>query len=257
MVYQARKNARKNYRKNARKDDRKNMNGHNEHLIIGIDSATNGCSVALMAGGRVLASVAKEMSRGQAEELMLMVDGTLKEAAVTPADLDMVAVSIGPGSFTGLRIGLAAARGLALSLSIPCIGVSTFETCAKAVDEKSLDGQSLLVAVETRRDDIYAQLFDKNLNPLSDGAAMSAAGLGLLVAGNDVVVAGDGGARAVEMLGGCECNAQLLDANIQPGAVEVCAIAGAKYTPGEIPPPPQPLYLRPPEAKIPQPKIRT
>ena len=233
------------------------MNGHNGHLIIGIDSATSGCSVAIMAGGRVLASRAKEMSRGQAEELMPMVAAALKEAAITPTDLDLVAVSIGPGSFTGLRIGLAAARGLALSLSIPCIGVSTFETCAAAVDKTVLAERKLLVAIETRRDDIYAQLFDEGLNPLSPGAAMSDAGLGLLVAANNVVVAGDGAPRAVAMLKGCECNAQLLDANIQPGAIEACAIAGPRYVPGEMPPPPQPLYLRPPEAKIPQPKNRT
>ncbi len=241
------------------------MNGHKQPLIIGIDSATSGCSVAVMAGGQVLATTVKEMTRGQAEELMPMVDGALKESGITPSQLDLVAVTIGPGSFTGLRIGLAAARGLALSLSIPCIGVSTFEACAAAVDKNAIGPDSrgkLLIAIETRRDDIYAQLFDADLAPLSTGAAMDGAGLVSLVADNNVVVAGDGGLRAIEMLKNHDnthgnTNAVLFDVGIFSGAVHACTIADSKYKPGAIPPPPQPLYLRPPEAKIPQPKNRT
>ena len=240
------------------------MNGHKQPLIIGIDSATSGCSVAVMAGGQVLAATVKEMSRGQAEELMPMVDGILKESDITPAELDLVAVSIGPGSFTGLRIGLAAARGFALSLSIPCIGVSTFEVCAAAVDKNVIGPGKLLIAIETRRDDIYAQLFNSDLTPLSDGAAIDDVGLVSLVAevaDNNVVVAGDGGARAIEMLKNHgNIKATLFDVGVFSGAVHACTIAGSKYKPykpGAIPPPPQPLYLRPPEAKIPQPKNRT
>lgn len=234
------------------------MNGHKQPLIIGIDSATSGCSVAVMAGAQVLATTVKEMSRGQAEELMPMIEGILKESDITPPQLDLVAVSIGPGSFTGLRIGLATARGLALSLSIPCIGASTFEVCAAAVDKNAIGAGKLLIAIETRRDDIYAQLFNSDLTPLSDGAAMDCVGLATLVADNNVVVAGDGGVHAIEMLknqGGTK--ATLFDVGVFSGAVHACTIAGSKYKPGEIVPPPQPLYLRPPEAKIPQPKNRT
>ncbi len=236
----------------------KTMNGHNQPLIIGIDSATSGCSVAVMAGGQVLASAAKEMARGQAEELMPMVDSALRESGITPAELDLVAVTIGPGSFTGLRIGLAAARGFALSLSIPCIGASTFETAAAAVDKNTIGAGKLLIAIETRRDDIYAQFFDTDLTPLSVGAAMDDAQLATLVADNNVVVAGDGGLRAIEMLNNHgNTNTTWFDVELLSGAVHACTIAGLKYKSGEIPPPPQPLYLRLPEAKIPQPKNRT
>lgn len=205
-----------------------------------------------------MGSAAKEMSRGQAEEIMPMLGRVLSDAGVTPADVDCVAVTIGPGSFTGLRIGLSTARGFALSLGLPCIGVSTFESIALAAKDKISDAQKLLVVIEPRRDDIYAQLFDKNLNPLSNGAALDAGGLKSLVAdaGGNIAVVGDGRARAIEMLGDIKNEITVPDISLLNGAIHACTIAKTKYKAGEIPPPPQPLYLRPPDAKIPPPFVR-
>lgn len=219
--------------------------------ILGIDSATSGCAVAVVKGGRVLASDGREMARGQAEVLMTMVDGVLKEANVSPSQLDAIATTIGPGSFTGLRIGMAAARGLSLSLSIPCIGVTTFEALSLGVET---DGNNFIVAVETKRDDIYAQLFDASHKPLSEGAALDEVGLKALAdkAGDEVLIAGDGAAHAIQMLKNVGINSTALNATAIPAAEHICNLAAEKFIPGEMGNPPQPLYLRPPEAKLPK-----
>lgn len=176
-----------------------------------------------------MGSAAKEMSRGQAEEIMPMLGRVLSDAGVTPADVDCVAVTIGPGSFTGLRIGLSTARGFALSLGLPCIGVSTFAVTALAAKDKISDAQKLLVVIEPRRDDIYAQLFDKNLNPLSNGAALDAGGLKSLVAdaGGNIAVVGDGRARAIEMLGDIKNEITVPDISLLNGAIHACKIGRA------------------------------
>lgn len=238
------------------------MNKHNQPLILGIDSATSLCSVALVAGDTVLAQTTKEMSRGQAEELLVMVDTALKDANIDPQNLDCIAVTIGPGSFTGLRIGLSAARGLALAISKPCIGVTTFEAAAIALGTDNIcniGNNTLLVAIETKRDDIYAQLFDKNMTALSPGAALHPDELAKIVrphSGN-LLVTGDGAASALAMLQTHEIIANPVSTSAPQSAVGVCTIAKTRYQPGgHMVPAPQPLYLRPAEAKIAPPFVR-
>jgi tRNA threonylcarbamoyladenosine biosynthesis protein TsaB len=99
-------------------------------LILAIDTALDACSAALVRDGQSLVSRVEPMVRGQAERLALLVDGIVTEAQLTFADLDAIAVTNGPGAFTGLRVGLAFARGLALALDKPCLGFSTLEVLA-------------------------------------------------------------------------------------------------------------------------------
>ena len=236
----------------------------NQPLMLGIDSATSVCSVALVQGDKTIGAITKKMSRGQAEELLVMVDDVLKKANITPTNIDCVAVSVGPGSFTGLRIGLSAARGLALSISRPCIGVSTFEVTvgtiiADSENYKNILGQKkILIAIETRREDIYAQLFDENFLPLSNGAALHEDELVKIVGPytEELVVVGDGAPRAIEMLKNNGINLAAINPNFEHSAAAVCEIAKNKYSKGMDVSPPKPLYLRPPEAKIPPPDSR-
>ena len=236
----------------------------NEPLILGIDSATSVCSAALVQGDKTLGAITKKMSRGQAEELLVMVDDILKKTNTAATDIDCVAVSVGPGSFTGLRIGLSAARGLALSISRPCIGVSTFEVALGAITGSAdsfkniLRQKKLLIAIETRREDIYAQLFDENFSPLSNGAALHEDEL-VKIAGpytEELAVAGDGAGRAIEMLKNNGINATSINPDFEHSATAVCEIAKNKYSKGVELSPPKPLYLRSPEAKIPPPDSR-
>src|SRR5271168_4937059 len=95
-------------------------------LILSLDSAGAGCGVTVWRDGKILATHAEHMERGQDQRLMPLVLEIMKKAGVTFGDLDRIAVTRGPGSFTGLRIGLAAARGIGLAANKPVIGIDRF-----------------------------------------------------------------------------------------------------------------------------------
>jgi tRNA threonylcarbamoyl adenosine modification protein YeaZ len=96
-------------------------------LILAFDTSAAHCAAALLLGDTMLAARAEEMTRGQAERLMPLLEEILAEHNKTWRDLTAIGVGVGPGNFTGIRIGVSAARGLALALDIPAIGVSTFD----------------------------------------------------------------------------------------------------------------------------------
>ena len=99
-------------------------------IVLGIDTSLDACSVAIVRDDETLTHFRESMARGQAERLAPMVHDAAKQAGVAFKDIDRVAVTTGPGSFTGVRVGLSFARALALSLDKPCIGVSTLEALA-------------------------------------------------------------------------------------------------------------------------------
>lgn len=107
-------------------------------IVLAIDTALDACSVAIVRDGETLASLSEPMNRGQAERLAPMVRDAAEGAGITFAQLDRIAVTTGPGSFTGVRVGLSFARALALSLNKPCIGVSTLEALALQAGEAGL-----------------------------------------------------------------------------------------------------------------------
>ena len=131
-------------------------------LILAFDTAVAACSVALWRDGVVLAAARETMDQGQAEALMPMIEAVMAKAGASYAALDRVAVTVGPGSFTGVRVGLAAARGLGLAAHKPVIGVMTTEVLAAAVAEaERKDGVHILAAIDTKRGDLYVQQFDE------------------------------------------------------------------------------------------------
>lgn len=219
--------------------------------ILSLDCATTGCSVCVWQDDTVLAARAQEMTRGQAEVLMPMIQDALNAANMTPKDLDAIAVTRGPGAFTGLRIALAAARGLALSLDIPCVGVTTLEVLAHGVNEGgNAPSHPILACVESKRADIYVQLFDADLKPLSDPQATDAETLAALLQGHEtLVLVGDASARAADMLAGTGVEAILSSAPHLPDPGIIARLA-APRTIGATSP--APLYLRPPDAKLPK-----
>jgi tRNA threonylcarbamoyl adenosine modification protein YeaZ len=96
-------------------------------LTLGFDTSAAHCAAALLCGPRVLVARSEDMTRGQAERLMPLLEEVLAEGGASWADLSRIGVGVGPGNFTGIRIGVSAARGLALALKIPAIGVTTFQ----------------------------------------------------------------------------------------------------------------------------------
>ena len=225
--------------------------------ILALDTALSACSVALWCHSEVRTRRWVAMERGQSEALMPMVDEVMKEADETFFDLDLVAVTAGPGAFTGIRIGLAAARGIALAADLPCLGVTTLEAVAHGVGSEERRDATVLVVLDAKRSDVYAQAFTADLNPLGEARALLAPQLVTLVgktdtAGRRLVVVGNAAPMAVEALTDAGITAAAGSAPGVPDAAIVAAMAAVRWRPGTTVDIPGPLYLRPPDATLPR-----
>lgn len=123
-------------------------------LIIALDTSGPHCAGAVLRGSEVLAKRLEPMTRGQAERLMPMLEDILEEARIKWSDASAIGVGTGPGNFTGLRIAVSAARGLALGLGVPVVGVTGFEARARIVPA------GLTPAIPAPRDQVYLDTSD-------------------------------------------------------------------------------------------------
>ncbi len=144
-------------------------------LLLAIDSAGPNCSIALHDSARegtgaVLGERALGPGRDHADRLIDLIDTLLREHRLTYGALDVIAVNHGPGSFTGLRTAVAAARGLALAAGLPVLPVNSLEALATAVPPWT--SGVLMAAMDARRNEVYAQTFDCDLTPLDEARAM-------------------------------------------------------------------------------------
>lgn len=226
--------------------------------ILGFDTATATCSAALWADGAVIAHRRSETGGRHAETLVPMLREVAAEGGMTLGEVDRFAVTVGPGSFTGIRIGLAAARGLALAGKRPLIGLSTLEVVAAGVPAGEREGP-ILAALDAGRGRLYAQLFDRSLSALCEPAALTAEALPALVgeAGNSgpLVVVGTGQEVALAALTPA-IEARLGGGPSTPDARVLVACAAARAEAGgdgNAAGPVWPLYLREAGAK---PKVR-
>ncbi len=129
-------------------------------IILNIETATTNCSVSIAHKGKTLSLIEEDHARySHSEQLHLFIERSLKEAKIQPTDLDAVAVSKGPGSYTGLRIGVSTAKGLCYALDIPMISISTLESMAQSVDVES---GYIIPLLDARRMEVYAAVFDHN-----------------------------------------------------------------------------------------------
>ncbi len=130
-------------------------------LILAFDTSGPHCAAALMRGGTLLDQRAERMERGQAERLMPMIEEMLAGHGLGWRDIGLIGVGTGPGNFTGVRLSVSAARGLALPLKVPAIGVTSLEAAAFGLS------RPVLAALDARRDEVYLQLFDEDApNPV-------------------------------------------------------------------------------------------
>ena len=207
--------------------------------ILAVDTSLGACSVAVLNNDKVLAHCFDVMARGHAEALAPMVAAAMKTADCEFASLERLAVTTGPGTFTGQRVGLAFMRAMRIALGIPLVGVTTLATMA----EQAMAETGLKVAVglhDARRDEVYLEISGE-LPPcvLPFGAAIER--LAALAA--PFALAGTAAERAHRQLPG-----SVLSNVRQPDALWVAKLARA-VTPSHEPP--RPLYLRPPDAKLP------
>ena len=140
-----------------------------------IDSSSSACSVAVTSAESVIGHSQCPMERGHDSALIPMIKDTLMLAKTDVWELKFVAVTIGPGSFTGLRISLAAAKGIALSANIPLIGISCFDAIAGRIktDSKLPKTDLLLIALASKRKELYIECLNKNGAPVIMGQALS------------------------------------------------------------------------------------
>jgi len=207
-----------------------------------MDSATRGCSVALWIDGSVVAARAEMMERGQAERLIPMIAEVTTEAGIRARDLDRIAVTVGPGAFTGVRIALAAARGLALGAGLPIVGVTSFEAVWAGIPQSERAGTPVLILIDSRRAEPFGLLFDADGRPADDPTALSPALTVARLPAGPLLVAGDGSPIARAALE-TRPDTRFATGDGVPHAGWVASI-GATREPGDTP---APSYLRPPD----------
>src|SRR5258708_17978832 len=159
-------------------------------LVLGLDACLSSCSVAVLDGERVVASAREVMARGHQERLARMAQQVMAEAGPAFDRLDRIAVTVGPGSFTGLRVGIAFAKGLALALDLPAVGIGTLE--ALAAEASGL----VFPAIDARRGQLYLQAFEDGralMAPDALTAEVAAARIAELSQGRPFSLVGSGG----------------------------------------------------------------
>ena len=215
--------------------------------ILAIDTAGAACSAALWRDGRVIAGRFEAMRRGHAERLVPMIEAVMAEGAAKYSDLEFVAVTLGPGGFTGVRIGLATARGLALACGRPLVGMSSFRVLAAAAKADVPPDGSLAVVIDAKRRDLYVQSFAVDLQPQSDPLSILPEALADFLPPGPLVLVGDGAAQASAGLDAADRPYTISRA---PGVVDAARLAElvAAREFDAAAGPPEPLYLRPPDA---------
>lgn len=128
--------------------------------VLGIETATSVCGAAVWHDGSLEALEEVNERRVHAERLLPLIDAALRRSGREAKSLDAIAVSIGPGSFTGLRIGLSIAKGLALATGVPLVAVPTLEALAARCARSGAKDGLILAALDARRDEVYCQLFN-------------------------------------------------------------------------------------------------
>lgn len=146
--------------------------------LLALDTAANLCSVAVSdaESGMMLAQISEDIGKGHAERLMAIIEQVVAEAGIAINEIGKVVTSIGPGSFTGVRVGVATARGLALALRCPAIGISTLEALAYDA-RKAHPGRPVLSVIDARRDEFYTQFFAEDGAPTSEPMIVPLSGI--------------------------------------------------------------------------------
>lgn len=213
--------------------------------ILALDTAGSMCAAALYdpQTRQVLAEVSHDIGKGHAEVLMDYIAQCFDAAKIARSDITRIAVNVGPGSFTGVRVGVSAARGFGLALACPVIGVTGFE--AMRVEANALSAsQPVLVALSAYRGDIYAQGFAANGEPSTNPIAGSDAELLTVLAalGADYALYGS----AAEQLNTVEALSRLIIGTANHATIGTFARIAAQREAGAAP---EPLYMRGPDVK--------
>jgi tRNA threonylcarbamoyladenosine biosynthesis protein TsaB len=224
--------------------------------ILGFDTCLGAVSAAVRwkdaHGAWVVREAYEEMAAGQAERLMPMIGEVMQEAGFSFANLDRIAVTCGPGSFTGVRVGVAAARALALATGLPVVAATSLAVMAAraSVLLASPTDAPIAVAIDARRGGLYVQLFSGDgSQAITSPEALSPEAAAERIGARRPVIVGSGAellARALAASG--RGSAEVALPNLQPHAHTLALMAPVLTPVATV----TPLYLRPPDAKPPR-----
>jgi tRNA threonylcarbamoyladenosine biosynthesis protein TsaB len=207
--------------------------------ILALDSAVTRCSATIVADGGVVAGYQQDLDRGHASVLPIMAQDCLRDAGLLAADLDLIAVTVGPGSFTGIRGGVALAQGIGVAAGRPVIAVTVGEALAASLPQ--LGGRTLWCATTSRRGRIFLEIGD---------TVYSLAETELPDPSGPVAVAGGAAADVASRLAARGNNVMLTDARLPTGR-HVAQVGEQRFLGRIRPMPAEPLYVDLPEAKLP------
>ena len=202
-------------------------------MILSIDASTTGCSVGLFDGFSLVSSAESRIDRSSAEMLTTLIDNVLKTAKVEKKELHAIAVAKGPGSYTGLRIAVSTAKGLAFALDKPLLSFGTLDLLAHQVF--GFSGDLLCPLIDARRMEVYSAFFDASSRQIAsdvEAVVIDSNSFQDILARNKVLFFGEGSAKCEEVIK--HPNAQFLHETILPSAVFSGKICYDKYVSGDF-----------------------
>lgn len=208
--------------------------------ILGIETATEICSVSLLRDGKISALRESAGSNEHSKLLTAYIHDVIMEAHLTPSQLDAVAVSMGPGSYTGLRIGVSTAKGLCFSLDIPLIGVSTLKALARQVifagkENIAFDENTLFCPmIDARRMEVYMAIYNQSLQEVkpADASVISSESLKEESDRKNLIIFGNGAGKCYDILSGRK-NIRFVE-NISASARDIVFLAEEKFSKHEF-----------------------
>jgi tRNA threonylcarbamoyladenosine biosynthesis protein TsaB len=202
-------------------------------MILNIDTSTNVCSVALTEGNEVLAHKMILGTNEHASKLTVLIESMLKEKHVVMSELKAVAVSSGPGSYTGLRIGISTAKGICYALSLPLIAVGTLDIIAQGLFSKCPEAMYAVAMIDARRMEVYSQIISRTGEKLTDVEAqiIDASSYSTYLADKELYFCGNGTDKCADII--ISPNAKFIS-EIYPLAQYMASLSDEKYKEGQF-----------------------
>jgi tRNA threonylcarbamoyladenosine biosynthesis protein TsaB len=216
--------------------------------ILSIDTTHSEFSIALLKNEVLVSSIYIDSKGKQAEQLVGNIEIALEQGNCSYDDLDAIGINIGPGSFTGVRIGLSAAKGINIVKKIPLIAVTSFESVAKQLPEKDIN-KNLLVVLDARRDQVFAQFFDNELNQKSEPRVLSYEEILQYFKKDNIILTGNGSNLVKETILKSNYSFKIINDNAISEADSIAIIANEKLKNNQETLSVKPLYIRKPDAK--------
>ncbi len=216
--------------------------------ILSIDTAHGVCSVAIGEGGSVISEIKDDESSKQAERLVGYIEGILAQNQWTYDDLGAVAVNIVPGSFTGIRIGVAAANGIGLAKNIPVFGVGSLEAMAYNFANNP-DKANMVAVLDARRNQLFMQVFSFEMQPLSEAVLLNYDDISTIIPEYRSLIMGNGAIYMKEYIANAGDYLKILDDKLLSDAASIYKLSNYKLQMGLLQHEASPLYVRKPDAK--------